>query len=104
MVRKRFNRHQIILGFGLTILVVAFLSFYIWHLTESIRIGYEINRLHHRREELLKQVEKLETRKVSLLRLERIEKIATNKLHLKKAESAQIILSPNKNWEEIESP
>lgn len=104
MVRKRFNRHQILFGFGLTVLIIAFLSFYIWQLTESIRIGYEINQLQHKRKELIKQVERLETKKVSLLRLERIEKIAIDKLGLKKPEAGQIIVLPDIIQEEIEIP
>ncbi len=91
MVRKKFNKKEILLGFLLTILVISILTFYIWHQMESIRIGYETGELEKRINTLIKKIEILEAKKSYLLSLENVEKIAIEELNLAKPKKNQII-------------
>lgn len=74
-----------------TIFVVSILTFYVWHQIEAIRMGYEIGKLEEKVFNLSKEVERLETKKSYLLRLERVEKIAKEELMLVKPKKEQLI-------------
>ena len=91
MVRKKFNKKEILLGFLITIFVISILTFYIWHQMESIRIGYETGELEKRINTLIKKIEILEAKKSHLLSLEKVEKIAIEELNLAKPKENQII-------------
>jgi len=91
MVRKKFNKKEILLGFLITIFVISILTFYIWHQMESIRIGYETGELEKRINTLIKKIEILEATKSHLLSLEKVEKIAIEELNLAKPKENQII-------------
>ena len=91
MVRKKFNKKEILLGFLITILVISILTFYIWHQMESIRIGYETGELKMRINTITKKIEILEAKKSHLLSLENVEKIAIEELNLAKPKKNQII-------------
>ena len=91
MVRKKFNKKEILLGFLITIFVISILTFYIWHQMESIRIGYETGELEKRITTLTKKIEILEATKSHLLSLENVEKIAKEELNLAKPKNNQII-------------
>ena len=91
MVRKKFNKKEILLGFLITILVISILTFYIWHQMESIRIGYETGELKKRKNALIKKIEILEATKSHLLSLEKVEQIAIKELNLAEPKKNQII-------------
>jgi cell division protein FtsL len=91
MVRKKFNKKEILTGFLITILVISILTFYIWHQMESIRIGYETGKLKKRINTLTKKIEILEATKSHLLSLENVEKIAIEELNLAEPKKNQII-------------
>ncbi|NOR53232.1 MAG: cell division protein FtsL [Candidatus Aminicenantes bacterium] len=91
MVRKKFNKKEILLGFLITIFVISILTFYIWHQMESVRIGYETGELEKRINTLIKKIEILEVKKSHLLSLEKVEKIAIEELNLAKPKENQII-------------
>ena len=91
MVRKKFSKKEIALGIICTVLVISVLTFYIWHQSESIRLGYKTGELEEKVLMLKTEVEKLEAKKASLLTLERVEQIAKNKLDLKVPTEDQII-------------
>lgn len=74
-----------------TVFIISILTFYIWHQTEAVRIGYEINRLEEKVQKLQIEVEELETTKSSLLSLEKVEKIAKEKLKMIATTEDQII-------------
>ena len=76
--------------FFCTCIFVLILTFYIWHLIESIRVGYDASSLTLELQELKERVEKLETQKAELLSLERVERIAKEKLNLQKPRKEQI--------------
>ena len=91
MVRKKFKKSEIALGFFFILTFVAILTFYIWHQIESVRMGYQINNLENKVITLNKEVEALEAKKSSLLSLDNVEKIAKTKLNLKPSRDDQII-------------
>jgi len=97
MVRKKYNKREIIFGMTCAIILILVLTFYIWHQMEYVRIGYEIGELEEELSALKKEVEKLETGKSALLSLERVEKIAKEELNLEKAKEEQIIHDFNPN-------
>lgn len=74
-----------------TIFIISILTFYIWHQTEAVRLGYEINRLEEKVQKLQIEVEELETTKSSLLSLEKVEKIAKEKLKMIATTEDQIV-------------
>jgi len=91
MVRKKFNKKEILVGVAWTTIVILILTFYIWNQIESIRLGYKIGESEENLQTLKKEVEKMETRKAFFLSLERVEKIAKEKLKLEKPKKEQII-------------
>ena len=74
-----------------TIIVIFILTFYIWHLMESVRIGYEIGELEEKVLNLRSEVEALETEKSSLLSLKRVERIAKEELNLSEPKKEQLV-------------
>lgn len=91
MVRKKFTKKEIIIVAACALLGLFILSFYVWHQTESVSLGYDSAELELRVIQLEKEVEKLETVKSSLLTLDRVEKIARDKLKLTEPEDEQIV-------------
>jgi cell division protein FtsL len=91
MVRKKFTKKEMVLVVFCTVLIISILTFYIWHQTESVRLGYEINRLEEKVQKLQIEVEELETTKSSLLSLEKVEKIAKEKLKMIETSEDQIV-------------
>lgn len=91
MVRKKFSKKEIFIGFFCTLFALLVLSMYIWHQTESVSLGYDTAELELQVTLLEKEVEKLETRKAELLALERVENIARNKLALSDPKKEQLV-------------
>jgi cell division protein FtsL len=91
MVHKKFARRQIILAAGISLAVICVLSFYLWHITENVRLGYAVSDARSRIRALQEDVNRLKTRKASLLSLERVEKTARKELGLTDPREDQII-------------
>lgn len=91
MIKQRYSRKEIRMAVTCTVIVIFILSFYIWHQTESISIGYMTSDLEAEVSDLKKEIEKLETIKSSLLSLERVERIAREKLKLENPRETQIV-------------
>ncbi len=91
MVRKKFTKKEILLALLCSVLIISILTFYIWHQTEAVRLGYEINRLEEKVQKLQIEVEELETIKSSMLSLEKVEKIAKEKLKMIDTTEDQIV-------------
>jgi len=91
MIRKKFSKKEIALGIFTAIFIIFILTFYIWHQMESVQMGYETGKQEEKVSALREDVKKLETKKASLLALERIEKIAKEELKLAPAKEYQII-------------
>jgi len=90
MIRKKYSRHEIAFFVFCLLIVIFILSFYIWHQTESIQIGYTIGELEEEIASLKNDVEKLETIRSQLLSLERVEHIAKEMLHMAPPQPGQV--------------
>jgi cell division protein FtsL len=91
MVRRQYSFRQIAAGTLLALLVVAVLTFYLWHLNENLRLGWDSAKLESERFTALQQVERLQARKAQLLAPDRVEKIAKSELKLGDPRPDQII-------------
>ena len=74
-----------------TIFIISVLTFYIWHQVEAVRLGYEINRLEEKVQNLQIEVEEFEAEKSARLSLEEVERIAKEKLKMVETEESQKI-------------
>jgi cell division protein FtsL len=90
MVRQKRDRLTLLLAVLAVGLAIAALTFYLWHLNEMTRLGYESARLEEEISRLQEEVRKLETEKAGLLTLNRVEKIARQKLHLTDPQPGQV--------------
>ena len=82
MVRRKKDRLAFFLAILALALALAALTFYLWHLTEMTRLGYETARLEEEINRMKEDVGKLETKKAALLALDRVERIAREKLQM----------------------
>lgn len=91
MVRRRYEKREILLAVACVFLAIAFLTFYIWHQAALISLGYEASRLAEKSSSLEEEIKVLELRKASLLALDKVERIAREELHLTDPKPEQII-------------
>ncbi|OQX55957.1 MAG: hypothetical protein B5M54_00645 [Candidatus Aminicenantes bacterium 4484_214] len=91
MVRKKYSPRQLFTLAGGIVLSLLLITFYIWHLSESIRLGYEINQLEKKLETVKKEIAQLEAEKTALLDPGKVERIAREKLKLSDPRPEQII-------------
>jgi cell division protein FtsL len=91
MIRKKISKKLIALGAIGGIFAIFILTFYIWHQMESIRIGYEIGKLEEKVIALEEEVKRLQTKKSTLLTLDRVEKIAKRELKLVYPKKDQLV-------------
>ena len=82
MVRRKRDRFTVLISVLAVALAAAALTFYLWHLNETTRLGYDTSRLEEDISQLKEEVRLLETKKSELLSLERVERIAREKLRL----------------------
>lgn len=91
MITKRVNKKYLALSIFAGFFVVFFLTFYIWHQAESVRIGYKTIDLENAVEHLKDDIEQLETQKAALLSLDRVEQKARQELGMVLPNEKQII-------------
>jgi len=91
MVRKKLSKKEITLGIACTLLALFILTFYVWHQTESVSLGYDTAELEQKVIQLQKEVEELETIRSSLLSLDRVERMAREKLKLSEPKEGQVV-------------
>jgi len=90
MVRQKRDRLALVLAVLAVGLAFAALTFYLWHLNEVTRLGYEAARLEEEINRIQEEVRKLETKKAGLLALDRVEKIARQKLQMTDPQPGQV--------------
>lgn len=90
MVRRKKSRAALFLSLLAVTLAAAALTFYLWHLNEMTRLGYDTARVEEEIAGLKEDVRKLETRKAELLSLERVERIAREQLGLTDPRPGQV--------------
>lgn len=91
MVRRRWNPREVALIGAFVIVILSFLTFYVWYQTESVRLGLEIGRAEARIQSLEKDIEALKLRRAALLDLGRVERIARASLGLTDPKDEDII-------------
>ncbi len=91
MITKKVNIKNLGLSIFAGFIVIFFLTFYIWHQAESVKIGYKTKDLEEEIERLRGDIEQLETHKASLLSLDRVEQIAKQELRMVFPSEKQII-------------
>lgn len=91
MVKKKYSRSEVIAGIACVLLAVAILTFYVWHQTQLISLGYETRNLEERLNSLKEDIKRLEVEKMALLAPERVEKIAREALRLEEPGAGQVI-------------
>lgn len=91
MVRKRYQKKEILLVIACLLLAIAFLTFYVWHQTALISLGYQISGLEEKIASLEEEIRGLEIRRASLLSLEKVEKTAKEKLGLVEPTKEQMV-------------
>lgn len=91
MVRKKLNKKELALGVLASLMIILILTFYLWHITENVRLGYDIGRGENQLQALQKEIKKLETKKAALRSLDRVEKKAREEMKLADPREDQII-------------
>ncbi|MDP2914357.1 MAG: cell division protein FtsL [Candidatus Aminicenantes bacterium] len=91
MVRRKLNRKEIALWVLASLMTIVTLTFYLWHITENVRLGYDIGRGEVRKQELRDEIKRLETHKAAFSSLERVERIAREELGMTETREDQII-------------
>ena len=91
MVRKKLNRKEIALWVLASVMTIVTLTFYLWHITENVRLGYDIGRGEVRKQELWDEIKRLETQRAAFRSLERVERIAREDLGMTETREDQII-------------
>lgn len=91
MVRRQYSVRQIAAWSALALLVVAVLTFYLWHLNENVRLGWDSAKLESERLALRRQVERLQAGKARLLAPDRVDRIAKSELKLGEPRPDQIV-------------
>ena len=91
MVRKKLSKKEILAVAGGILVVLAVLTFIIWHQTETINLGFKTRDLEERILKLNEDIQKMKVRRDSLRSLDRVEKIAREKLNLEAAKPDQVI-------------
>lgn len=93
MVRRKRDRAALLMTVLAVTLAAAALTFYLWHLNEMTRIGYDIARIEEEISRMKEEVRELETRRAELMSLERVERIAREELGLTDARPDQVRFS-----------
>lgn len=91
MISKKVSKKNLALTIFLALIIIFFLTFYIWHQAESVRLGYKASDLKNRIEQLKAEVEQLESQKASLLSLDRVEQMARQELGMIDPKKEQVI-------------
>jgi len=91
MITKKVDKKNLLLSIFAGLFVIFFLTFYIWHQAESVRIGYKTKDLEDEIARLNGDIEQLETQKASLLSLDRVEQMAKQELGMALPSENQII-------------
>jgi len=91
MVRKKIPRQRLLLGLVAFILTLLILTFYLWHLTETTRLGLAKRDLETKLTQLLDEIKTLEARKTALLSPARVEKVAREDLKMADPQPGQVV-------------
>ena len=92
MVRRKLSRKEILFAVAASAAMIAVLTFYLWHITENVRLGYAIGRAEDELHVLRNDIRTLETRKAARLAPGVVDRTAREKLQLGDPRPDQIII------------
>jgi cell division protein FtsL len=91
MVHKKYTFRQVAFAAAAGTVLVFILAFYLWQITETVRLGYEAGKAESAKLTLEKDVHRLAAEKAFLLALDRVERTAREKLGLADPREDQIV-------------
>jgi cell division protein FtsL len=91
MVRKKIPRQRLLLGLVAFVLTLLILTFYLWHLAETTRLGLAKRDLETKLTLLQDEIRTLEARKTALLSPARVEKVARQDLKMAEPQPGQVV-------------
>jgi len=91
MITHKPSKKKLAVGISIALVIVFFLTFYIWHQAESVSIGYSTRDLESKIKTLNKEIKELEARKASLLSLEKVNQVAREELRMVPPKDGQVI-------------
>lgn len=91
MVHKKYSAREIAVAAGAGLLLIFILSFYLWQITETVRLGYDASKAEVEKQTLQKEVLLLKAEKAALLSLDRVERTARAQLGMADPREDQII-------------
>lgn len=92
MVRRKLGRKDILVGIAGGVITIAVLTFYLWHSTENVRLGYAVGKAEDKIRALRSDIRILETRKAARLAPGVVDRTAREKLGLVDPREDQIII------------
>lgn len=92
MVRRKLGRKDILVGIAGGVITIAVLTFYLWHSTENVRLGYAVGKAEDKIRALRSDIRILETRKAARLAPSVVDRTAREKLGLVDPREDQIII------------
>ncbi len=92
MVRRKFGRKDILVAVAGGLVTIAVLTFYLWHSTENVRLGYAAGKAEDEIHSLRSEIRILETKKAARLAPAVVDKTAREKLGLIDPREDQIII------------
>jgi len=92
MVRRKLGRKDILIGIAVGAFTIAVLTFYLWHSTENVRLGYVVGQAEDEIRALRSDIRILETRKAARLAPAVVDRTAREKLGLVDPREDQIII------------
>jgi hypothetical protein len=92
MVRRKLSRKEILFAVAGSAATVGVLTFYLWHITENVSLGYAIGRAEDELRTLRTDVRVLETRKAARLAPGVVDRTAREKLQLGDPRPDQIVI------------
>ena len=95
MVRRKLGRKDILLGVAGGAITIAVLTFYLWHSTENVRLGYAVGGAEDEIRALRSDIRILETKKAARLAPAVVDRTAREKLGLVDPREDQIIIEDN---------
>jgi hypothetical protein len=96
MVRRRLNAREILFIVGGSLVMLAVLTFYLWHITENVRLGYAIGSAEDELQRLQSDIRILEIRKAAHLAPGVVDRTAREKLGLTDPREDQIIVEDDR--------
>jgi cell division protein FtsL len=92
MVHKKYGRRRILLAASSCLATTAVLTFYLWHLTENVRLGYAVTDAQAKILALQEDIAVLTSVREGLSAPDAVERIARERLGLQDLRDDQVVI------------